>query len=84
VGFAATTLCVASQRVFIDVLFLYRHSPETFGYTLVCRSNDKLRTSIVKGRFAKPQETYIRDAVMCNLLKCCRELENLSIEETYK
>jgi hypothetical protein len=40
VSFAAKTLCVASQRVFIVVclfvcLFRYRLSPETFGYTLV-------------------------------------------------
>jgi hypothetical protein len=34
VSFAAITLCVAAfQRVFIAVYF----SPETFGYTLVCR-----------------------------------------------
>jgi hypothetical protein len=42
VSFAAITLCVASQRVFIVVLvvvvvihFRYRLSPETFGYTLL-------------------------------------------------
>jgi hypothetical protein len=38
VSFAAITLCVASQRVFVVVvvyLFRYRFSPETFGYTLV-------------------------------------------------
>jgi hypothetical protein len=35
VSFAATTLCVASQRGFIVVkLSRYRLSPETFGYTL--------------------------------------------------
>jgi hypothetical protein len=34
VSFAAITLCVASQRVFIAVcLFRYGLSPETFGYT---------------------------------------------------
>jgi len=32
VSFAATTLCIASKRVFVVV---YRHSPENFGYTLV-------------------------------------------------
>jgi hypothetical protein len=34
---ADMTLCVASQRVFVVVvvLFLYRLSPETSGYTLV-------------------------------------------------
>jgi hypothetical protein len=37
INFAAITLCVASQRVFIVVtMFIYRPSPETFGYTLVC------------------------------------------------
>jgi hypothetical protein len=35
VSFAAITLCVASQRVFIVVVFRYRLSPETIGYTLV-------------------------------------------------
>jgi hypothetical protein len=37
VSFAAITLCVASQRVFfvINIYFLYRLSPETFGYTLL-------------------------------------------------
>jgi hypothetical protein len=38
VSFVARTLCVASQRVFISVVisaFLYRLSPETFGYTLI-------------------------------------------------
>jgi hypothetical protein len=41
VSFAAITLCVASQRVFIIIiiiiyLFIYLLlSPETFGYTLV-------------------------------------------------
>jgi hypothetical protein len=37
VSFAAITLCVASQRVFIVVkrIFRYRLSPETFGYSLV-------------------------------------------------
>jgi hypothetical protein len=36
VSFAATTLCVASQRVFIlCCLFRYRLSVENFGYTLV-------------------------------------------------
>jgi hypothetical protein len=36
-SFAVITLCVASQRVFIvvSVYFVYRLSPETFGYTLV-------------------------------------------------
>jgi hypothetical protein len=38
VGFAAITLCVASQRLFfVVVYFRYRLSPETFGYTLVSR-----------------------------------------------
>jgi hypothetical protein len=36
VSFAAITLCVASQRVFIVVYFVHRLSTETFGYTLVC------------------------------------------------
>jgi hypothetical protein len=37
VSFAAITLFVASQRVFIIIVvyFSYRISPETFGYTLV-------------------------------------------------
>jgi hypothetical protein len=35
VSFAAITLCVDSQRVFICCLFRYRLSPETFGYSLV-------------------------------------------------
>jgi hypothetical protein len=35
VSFAAITRCIASQQVFIVVLFRYRLSPETFGYTLV-------------------------------------------------
>jgi hypothetical protein len=37
VSFAAITLCVAFQRVFIIVVYLFRYrlSPETFGYTLV-------------------------------------------------
>jgi hypothetical protein len=37
VSFAAITLCIASQRVFIVVVVLirYRLSPETFRYTLV-------------------------------------------------
>jgi hypothetical protein len=36
VSFAAITLCVTSQLVFIIVvLFRYRLTPETFGYTLV-------------------------------------------------
>jgi hypothetical protein len=48
VGFAAITLCVASQQVFIIVVIivvvvvvLFRHqlSLETFGYTLVCEFN---------------------------------------------
>jgi hypothetical protein len=34
VSFVAVTLCVASQRVLI--VFRYRLSPETFGYTIVC------------------------------------------------
>jgi len=34
VSFAAIALCIASQLVFI-VIFRYRLSPETFGYTLV-------------------------------------------------
>jgi hypothetical protein len=44
VDFAAITLCVASQRVFIVVvcLFRYRLSPETFGYTLVYDLDTKL------------------------------------------
>jgi len=37
VSFAAITLCVASQRVFIgvSVYFPYRLTPETFGYSFV-------------------------------------------------
>jgi hypothetical protein len=37
VSFAAITLCVASQQVFIVVsgVFRYRRNPETFGYTLI-------------------------------------------------
>jgi hypothetical protein len=38
VSFAAITLCIASQRVFVIIvvyLFRYRLRPETFGYTLV-------------------------------------------------
>jgi len=35
VNFAAVTFCVASQRVFIVVVYFYRLSPETFGYSLV-------------------------------------------------
>jgi hypothetical protein len=40
VSFSAITLCVASQRVFIVVVvvvvyFVYRLSPETFGYNPV-------------------------------------------------
>jgi len=40
VSFAAITLRVASQRVFIvlNVYVFYRLSPETFGYTLVYSS----------------------------------------------
>jgi len=34
VSFAAITLCVASQQVFIVVYFVNRPSPETFGCTL--------------------------------------------------
>jgi len=36
-SFVAITLCISSQRVFLVVsfTFLYRLSPETFGYTLV-------------------------------------------------
>jgi hypothetical protein len=39
--FAAIILCVASQRVFLvaSVYFVKRHSPETFGYTLVCSTS---------------------------------------------
>jgi hypothetical protein len=36
VSFAAITLFVASQRVFIILFISLRLSPETFGYTLVC------------------------------------------------
>jgi hypothetical protein len=36
VSFAAITLCVASQRVFVAVYFV-RRSPETFGYTVIYR-----------------------------------------------
>jgi hypothetical protein len=35
VNFAAITLCVTSQRVFVVVYFRYLLSPETFGYTVV-------------------------------------------------
>jgi hypothetical protein len=35
VSFASVTLFVASQRAFL-LLFRYRLSPETLGYTLVC------------------------------------------------
>jgi hypothetical protein len=37
VSFAAITLCVASQRVSFCCkrVFLYRFSPETFGFTLI-------------------------------------------------
>jgi hypothetical protein len=35
VSFAAITLRVASQRVFIVVSVRFRLSPETFGYTLI-------------------------------------------------
>jgi hypothetical protein len=36
VSFAAITLCVATRRVFVVVVvFLYRLSPETFGYNLM-------------------------------------------------
>jgi hypothetical protein len=38
VSFAAVTLSIASQRVFIFVVFRYRLSPETFGYTLILRN----------------------------------------------
>jgi hypothetical protein len=38
VSFAAITLCVVSQRVFVVVVYFLRLSPETFGYTLVCSS----------------------------------------------
>jgi hypothetical protein len=43
VSFAAITLCVASQRMFIFVCCLFRHrlSPEIFGYTLLCWLNNK-------------------------------------------
>jgi hypothetical protein len=41
VSFATITLCVASQRVFIVVVYFVidsvRKRPETFGYTLVHR-----------------------------------------------
>jgi hypothetical protein len=37
VSFAAIALCVASQQVFIvvNIYFVSRLSPETFGYTLI-------------------------------------------------
>jgi hypothetical protein len=35
VNFAATALCVASQRMLIVVFHFVKLSPETFGYTLV-------------------------------------------------
>jgi hypothetical protein len=35
VSFADITHCVASQRMFIAVLFRYGLNPETFGYTIV-------------------------------------------------
>jgi hypothetical protein len=39
VSFAAITLCVFSQRVFIVVVFYFvRLGPETFGYTLLIHS----------------------------------------------
>jgi hypothetical protein len=45
VSYAAITLCVASQLVFISIIiviivvFHYRLSPKTFGYTVVCCEN---------------------------------------------
>jgi hypothetical protein len=42
VSFAAITLCVASQQVFIVVvvgLFYYRLSPETFGYVIILKTD---------------------------------------------
>jgi hypothetical protein len=47
VSFAAITLCVASQRVFIFVR--YRLSPETFGYTLVNDGFVKMWTNTPRG-----------------------------------
>jgi hypothetical protein len=48
VRFAAITLCVASQRVFVVVyLFRYRFSPETSGYTLVCNKFNVLLTRVL-------------------------------------
>jgi hypothetical protein len=44
VSFAAITLCVASQRVFIvAAVVLLWLSPETFGYTLVFEMNSEGR-----------------------------------------
>jgi len=49
----------------------------------VCRSNGKLRTLVVKRCFGEPQEMSVKDAVICNLPKRCKELESLTIEDTY-
>jgi hypothetical protein len=49
----------------------------------VCRSNKKLRTLIVKRCFGGPEEICVEDRVICNLPNCCRELENITLEETY-
>jgi len=58
VSFAAVTPCVASKRVFIFVLFIYRLRPETFGYTFVYElrrfglTQDKLNFILRTWRFS--------------------------------
>jgi hypothetical protein len=49
VSFAAITLRVASQRVFIVVkrIFRYRLSPETFGYVLADPETDYFRFLVI-------------------------------------
>jgi len=49
----------------------------------VCRSNNKLRTLIINRCRGKTKQYFIHARVICNLINRCRDLENLTIKETY-
>jgi hypothetical protein len=65
VRFAAITLCVASQRVFIVVsVVCYRFSPETFGYTLTYVSHSSLSQCRQLGTGLPEQEAGVLTATL--------------------
>jgi hypothetical protein len=64
----------------LHFLQIVRRTDTTAIVEEVCRSNENLRTLIIKGWKGEKRRVSIKARVICNLPRHCRELENLTIK----